>query len=616
MTKNPLIAFVLAFACAAAAMAQAAKVPKPVELGQEAFAKMDAGDPAGILKRIRRPSGSYEIVGSREFYDLPNNVILREDCIQLTEDQKPFLEQYRQHLGKAMGTVCEFLFDKRVTDRFDDSFFYAYTFQEPWKGEMRLNADYAALVMAQRHFPRAIEFTFWPWTDAGKVNGLYMDTGSTSSGGVIQLSLYDTFEQDAILKAVKKQDPGWKYGDSYGSVIKSMQDAGIAERMPIVQVFLHEGTHAVLQFARGGGFAEDDRRLYEGVTELLALRAAHWFSAGYEDFIDVFAYPGGVFMAGLLFSIDPQGLLDWYTRARSDPDAAFADSIAAKLSAIRDVRGNTPALDPTRTAAFKDAFRKVYTDGGATKREQLCAVFADYCDLKILWEWVRENGTYFNQLPLKLRLFVVTNFFGLDAFRVGPDPKQYELQVRDMLSKAERKNWNNKIEKEIEGFLKDPSGEEQDASPIGIQVSQPKKDADEPDDMMKNKKPQVLDANTGVMEGPDKSKWKKDRIKAFVPDKAEQPRSSLPSVKAWFDEYWKKNGKPSDAEYVKRRDGLIVTFDLTRVDAITDFVIATTLSKKAAQEWLDFLNGYIAPNLSMGKDSLRIPQVRMKTLYN
>ncbi len=586
---------------------------KPVELGYDAFAKLLAGQPTP-LSALMRPKGSYEIVGSKEFYDLPNNVILREDCIQLPEEQVKYLEEYKKHLGKAMGTVIEFLFDKDVTDRFDDSFYYAYTFQEPSQGKLRLNADYAALVMAQRHFPRAIEFTFWPWTDQGKVNGLYIDSGP-SQGGIIQLSLFDTFQQDAVLKAVKAQDPGWKYADPYSSVFGAMQKAGVAERMPIVQVFLHEGTHAVLQFSRGQGFEENDRRLFEGVTELLALRAAHWFSAGYEDFIDVFAYPGGVFMASLLFSIDPQGLLEWYTRGKPNADAAFAESMAAKLSAIRDVRGGTPALDPTRAAAFKEAFKIAYLDGAALKREQYCAPFADYCDLKILWDWIRENGTYFNQMPLKLRLFVVSNFFGLDAFRVGPDPKRFEQQVRDALSKAERKNWNNTVEKEIEGLVRDPGGETTDASPLGIMVSQPKKDASEEEKMEGAKESKVLDSNSGVSGGPEEERWKKEKVKTFVPDQAEQPRSSFPPVDKWFAEYWKKNGKPADAEYGKRRDALVAVFTLTGVDQITDFVIASKLSKQAALEWLAFLDTYIAPNLSKGKDSLRIPQVRMKTVY-
>jgi hypothetical protein len=563
----------------------------------------------------KRPDNEFLIVSSVRYREALKMVILNKSEIKLSEQGEKYRAAYEADLVKTAAYVANFFLDDYVKT-IDDGLYYGYTFQDPAGA---LNKSYINdIAIIKQHFPDAIELSFWPWEENMKLNGLYIGSG-VSSGGTLQLSLYDTFMQQNFTRAIKAQDPSYTYYDTYAAALGKMGE-NLAEKMPILHVFIHENTHCVFQFYNSGSYGPGNPSfLYEGITEMLSHRVVFYLAGGYEDFNDLFSYPGGTLVAGLLFAIDPTGLLDWYTRKNPDVNTAFADSLAGTLAAIKDVHSGTPCLAKSAAAGFKKAFTETILEGKVKKREEIYNVFAKYADTKILFDWLTVVSVYFRQLPLKHRLFILDNFFGCDkSERIGPSYKQFAVKVKDMLSKAERKNWNDFTEKEIMGLIADDSSSKDSrVTPVQINGVEKKNKQDDMEDLKKNAKPKILDANAFLDDGPEARKAKEKPIKVPIPDAADEANSSLPNIKEWFDGYWAKNPKGDVKAYADLRDAMINVFSMHGLDEITKIVVAGKgYNKKVISEWHAFLNDFIAPNLKVGKDSLKLNELTaLKMLF-
>lgn len=644
MKKVPLFAVLcilssMVFSQANVSIAASQEKASITELDNAVYTALHgAGKPAKPMGLTLRPRENADIVSSAQFLSALKQVVLNRNEVLLEKESEASRKAFEEHFQKMLGTICGFIGGKPMADHIDDALFYAYTYQESGSKGAYLVKNYFNKAVLQKHFPYAVEFTYWPWTkEDTKLNGLYkLDVISDS--GIIQLSLYDTFVVDSIAKALRRQQPGWDYGDSYADALVNLagkENNGVsfgknlAERMPILSVFVHETTHCVLQFANGASaglaekFPKDAELLYEGMTEFLNQRAMQWLAAGFEDFNNVTAYPEGVFCAALLFSLEPDGLFEWYMNPGPDSNARFAEKLAKRLETTRSQSdASLVCLPASERETFKKRFTDIYLKGGARSVDDLCSVFFDLVNPKLFWDSFFADGRYFRQMPMKLRLFVIANFFGKNMYNVGPDAGLYAQKVQDMLSKSKRKNWDSPEKTEIAGFLKDPEGEEKNTSPIGIGLvalnAKPDPAAlfgggDLP--LGDPKKTEFVTGNGFVPEGPEKARMREGRLKVSTPGNPTEPRSSIPSVKEWFDKQWKDNPRGTDPGYAVLRDKMIADFSMDALYAVTDYVIAAKkIEKGSAAEWHKFLNTFLAPFLDEGKDNLKIPQVAKRML--
>ena len=563
----------------------------------------------------------FPVVSSTIYLEALKKVYLNPAEIKLTPDREKFRSEYEKHLYQTAHVAANMIGDPRYSTDIDDALFYAYTFQVPVAGKpgkYTVNERFVQKVQAQKYFPSVIQFSFWPWTSDGvKVNGLYYP-GALSEGGILQLSLYDNFMQDAVLKAVKNQDPAYKFNDSYADALGAM-GKDLAAKMPIIQVFIHENNHCVLE--DGGNGLSSDRGLAEGMTELLTHRAVHRLAGGYEDFNDVFSYPSGVLMAALLWGLDPESLMDWYANSSGKSmDNAYSEALAKAMENIKDVNNSGRVLlKPANREKFKTAFKTMFLEEKAKSLDDLRSVFRDNVDMKLFYDhFMGDNGgIFFRQLPMKIRLFVLENFFwGISPEMIGLNKNTFEQKVKDLRVKVpNRKNWNRPEDKEVSLLIADAAGAEGTMTPISMTPIKPDQKPDPKGNLndLKTDSPVVLDAPGGVPEGPESGKWVGKKVKIPTPGPAVDTGASFPPVKEWFAQRWKNdpNAKPKgDSVYAPLRDDLIGSFEISKVFKITGMLIEKNgISEKIRQEWVDFLNGYMAKNLEQGADQLKVPDM-------
>jgi len=567
----------------------------------------------------------YPIVSSAIFQKALDAVDLNEDEISLPAEREKFRPEYVKHLRQSAAVVANVIGNKEYAVSLDDALYYAYCFQRPRTDGgvgFRTEERFVQKVQAQKYFPTVVEFSFWPWEDAGggslrKVNGLYVP-GSISSGGTLKLSLYDFFMQEAVKKALSERDPAFTFGDGYEKALGSV-GRDLAARMPILQVFIHETNHAVLEDSGDG--LSSDRALGEGVTELLAQRAVHRLAGGYEDFCEVSAYPTGVFFAALLWGIDPDSLLDWYTNTSgTSMDAEYAERLAQAMMAVKNNK-KEPLLSAAKKDAFKAAFTKVFLREDYRSVDDVRAVFRTNVDMRILYAWLMEEGAgiYFKQLPMKIRLFVLENFFfNIDPSLLGMNKAEFAQKVKDLRSKVpDRKNWENVDEEEINGLMEDDTGESSSVAPIQIIPADKKKvdgkEEGKEAEGLKKKNPVVLDPAGGAPEGPEEWKAKNKPFKVPVPAPVEQTGATFPPTREWFEARWKADpsSKPrNEGFYAPRREELIRSFSMDKVLNLTKELIARGgISEKIRVEWIAFLTDYVAANLEKGADQLGVPEM-------
>jgi hypothetical protein len=562
----------------------------------------------------------FPLVSHAQYRQVFSNVIIDDEDIKLPPDREKFKGKYKEDLIRSAGIVCNFISNQAMAAEIDDALYYAYTFRAPEGAERKpvLNDALLKTASTRQFFPRVLKFSFWPWvvTDQGTglVLGLYVSK-QTSEHGVMKLSLYDTFINDNLLAVIKAQNPNFKqFDDGYGALMGKLGE-GISAKMPLLRVFIHENNHAIAE--DGGNGLSENTLLSEGVTELLTQRAIQYVARGNEDFNDLLCYPEGVIVAALLWSIDPRSLLDWYANDDESSGGALMDQ--NYLDALVDAMGRIgDANDPKNRLLLtgnKLKFRGMIDQGILQEKIQslkdLHTIFSANCSMKILWDWLMgaKTGYYFKQLPMKVRLAVVQNFFGLNLQAIGVSAKEFDTVVKDLRSKVkERKNWDNTTDSTLLGVISDPIGKERNLSPVAII---PGEDEEIGENKGGNGPMRIINPRTGVEGGPETMKGTDKDIKVPTPDNAVNAGSSMPSPRKWFQTYWTSHKQARDAEYAPMRDELVKSFTFTQVQRITALLLKKEgINELVLSEWVAFLSEYMTVNLQEGGDALMLPDLQ------
>jgi len=602
--------------------------------------ELHAGNFETFPVEFKRPASgplTYAIISSKRYLAIFNNVKLNKNEIHLAAQSSAFRENYEKQIARQMLIFCNFFSSTETAAHFDDALFYGYTFQDalslPTEKKIILQKKFIHnIAVTYQNFPSVIQFTFWPYmqTEEGyafKLDGLYIPSGEPSGSGesiknTIMLSLFDTFTYSALAQAVQKQNPEiYRNFDLEGGYVNKMGSwaSNLANNMPLIQTFIHENTHCVFQFYNPEPYPNEAidhaRFLFEGITELLTHRVVFYLCKGYEDFNVLHSYPLETLTAALLFSVDPEGLLNWYTRETPDFNLVFTRRFADKLQDIKSRRGE-PVLQAQHREQFITKFTQSILSGTISKPQDIVSIFSDTkCNNALLLEWIMDEGIYFRQIPLRIQAFVLKHFFGIQPL-IAKNAEQHINKIKGIQSKSGTPNWTNPKKHPITGFVADNNADKEfQGTPVQIiLIPEDPQKTDINEDGRSKKRLLTTLGMVETKEELEKLKGKEVQMEVFHPDNAMDARTGMPNVAEWFKNYRNKNISliPKEKGYLMHLDKLIKDPSAANIFTVTAYVLRTgsPVGKDEVREWHDFLSEYLEPKLEEGKDSLRINEIK------